>query len=103
LNPSRPAHRYTYRAIPVSTDWGGGASYENQKVKINGSFESVENIKYLGTAATNENSIHEEIDSRYNSHNATIQLRIVCVLCCLKAQIKKKSYNSALTGLKLGI
>ena len=36
----------------------------------NSTFESVEEIKYLGTTLTNRNSIAEEIESRLRSRNA---------------------------------
>ena len=36
----------------------------------NGSFERVEEFKYLGTTLTNKNSIQEEIKSRLKSGNA---------------------------------
>jgi len=43
----------------------------NRNTKFdNSSFEIVEEFKQLGTALTNQNSIHEEIKSRLKSGNA---------------------------------
>jgi hypothetical protein len=44
---------------------------KNQNIKIaNRSFENVSQFKYLGTIATNQNLIQEEIKRRLNSGNA---------------------------------
>jgi hypothetical protein len=44
---------------------------QNGYIQIgNKSFETVEQFKYLGTALTNQNSIHAEIKSRLKSGNA---------------------------------
>jgi len=52
----------------MSRDQNAGRS---QNIKTaNGSFESEEEFKYLGSILTNENSIQEEIKSRLKSGNA---------------------------------
>jgi hypothetical protein len=43
---------------------------KNHNIKTDKSFESVEELKYMGTTLTNRNSIHEEIKSRLKSGNA---------------------------------
>ena len=52
----------------MSRDQNAGRSHN---IKIdNSSFQRVEEVKYLGTALTNQNSIQEEINSRLKSGNA---------------------------------
>jgi len=54
----------------MSRDQNAGRS-QNMKIK-NGSFEKVEELKYMGKPLTNRNSIQNEIKSRLNSANASI-------------------------------
>ena len=56
----------------MSGDQNAGQSHS---IKTdNSSFERVEEIKYLGTTLTNQNSIQEEIKSRLKSGNACYHL-----------------------------
>jgi hypothetical protein len=60
---------------------------QNRDMKIaNRSFGNVAQLKYLGTAVTNQNLIQEEIKRRLISVMlAAIQSRTFCLLvCCLK-------------------
>jgi hypothetical protein len=48
---------------------------QNRDIKIaNRSFENVSELKYLGTAVTNQNLIQEEIEGRLNSGNVCYYL-----------------------------
>ena len=51
----------------MSRDMNAGRSHT---IKIDSSFERVEEFKYLGITLTNQNSIQEEITSRLKSGNA---------------------------------
>jgi hypothetical protein len=50
-------------------------------------FESVEKFKYLETNLTNQNSIHEEIKSRFKSENACYIIQ--CSSLCLPVYYPK--------------
>ena len=55
------------RYMVMSRDENAGRSHN---IKIgNSSFEKVDEFKYLGTNLTNQNSIQEDIESRYKSGN----------------------------------
>jgi len=56
----------------MSRDQNAGRSYSMQVG--NSSFEMVEELKYLGTTLTYQNSIQEEIKSRLKSGNACYHL-----------------------------
>ena len=58
--------------MAISRDPNAGQSH-GMKID-NSSFERVEELKYLGTALTNQNSIQEEIKSRLKSGNACCHL-----------------------------
>jgi hypothetical protein len=54
--------------VVMSQDQTAG---QNHNIQVdNKPFESVEQIIYLGTSLTNQNSIHEDIKSRLKSRNA---------------------------------
>jgi hypothetical protein len=63
-------YKYTEKTkyMVMSRDQNAG---QNGYIQIgNESFETVEQFKYLGTTLTNQNSIHEEIESILKSGNA---------------------------------
>jgi hypothetical protein len=55
-----------YKVMSRSHDVGQSHSIQND----NSSFENVEEFKCLGTTLTNQNSLQEEIKSRWKSENA---------------------------------
>jgi hypothetical protein len=66
---------FNFLRVQVRGSFKHFASYPNsgQNQNIRTAKESVENVakfKHLGTTLTNENDIHDEIESRLNSENA---------------------------------
>jgi hypothetical protein len=77
----------------ISGDQNAGRSYS---MKIdNSSVERVEQFKYLGTALTDQNSIHEESKSRLQSVNVCCH-SVQNILCCslLYKNLKTKIYRT---------
>ena len=73
----------------MSRDQNAGRSY-NMKI-YNSSIERVEEFKYLGTTLTNQNSIQEEIKSRFKLGNAchySVQNLLSSSLLSKKLKIK---------------
>ena len=61
----------------------------------NSSFERVEHFKYLGTNLTNQNSVHEEIQSRLKSGNACYHaVQNVLFSSLLSKNLKIKIYRT---------
>jgi len=64
------ADKTKYMVMYLDQDAGRSLSMKSD----NSSFERVEGFRYLGTTLTNQNSIQEEIKSRWNSWNSCYHL-----------------------------
>jgi hypothetical protein len=60
------ADKTKYKVMPRDHDVGRSHSIQND----NSSFENVEEFKCLGTTLTSQNSLQEEIKSRWKSKNS---------------------------------
>ena len=68
----------------------------------NGTFERVEEFKYLGTTLTNQNSIPEEIKSRLRSENGCYHLVRKCLSSrLLSKNLKIKIYRNIILPVVL--
>ena len=78
--------------VVMSRDRNAGRSHN---IKIDSSFEMVEEFKYLGMTITNQNSIQEEIKSRLKSGNACCHsVQHILSSSLLSKNIKIKKYKS---------
>jgi len=78
-------------------------SHRNHNINIdNSSFERVEDLKYLGTALTNQNSIQEEIKSNFKSGNACCRsVQNLLSSSLLPKNLKTKIYRTIILPLVL--
>jgi sorting nexin-29 len=84
----------------MSRDQNAG---QNEYIQIgNKSFETVKQFKYLGTTLTNQNSIHEEVKSRWKSGNACYHsVQNILSYSLLSKNIKIKIYRTIILPVVL--
>ena len=70
---------------------------QSHSIKIdNSSFKTVEEFRYLGTTLTHQNSVHEEIKSRFKSENAcynSVQNLLSSSLLSRNLKVKQSHYR----------
>jgi hypothetical protein len=76
-------------------------SGQNQSIRItNESFENVAEFKYLGMTLTNQNDIHDEIESRLNSGNACYHsVQNLLPSCLISKNLKIKIYKTVIVPI----
>ena len=81
----------------MSRDQKAGRSHNI--MTANSSSEMVEGLKYFGTTATNQNSIQEEVKSRWKSENAYYH----SVQNLLSSSLLSKNLNIKIYGTIIGL
>jgi hypothetical protein len=78
-------------------------SEQKQNIRIaNEPFVNVAKFKYLGTTLTNQNDIHDEINSRLNSGNACYYLvQNILSSCLISKNLKIKTYKTVILSVVL--